>query len=233
MYPMFGACFTPVAGGATYKLGEIKPTGITPDDAIQIIDGNDLSLVTGLYAYLDPEYVPGEEELAGWYDVLNGFVGDPTYKADDVDIKVGQAFLGNILTGATPTFQFAGEAPTVTTSVSSEGAMYPFFANYIPRAIPLNWRVPAGITPDDAIQVIDGNDLSLVTGLYAYLDPEYVPGEEELAGWYDVLNGFVGDPSYKIGDDLLIQPGDGFLGNILTGVTVNFQFPSSTKEIAK
>ena len=235
MYPTFGACFVPVSGAKTYQLGDIKVENIAPDgDFIQLIDGNDLGLLNGMYAYLSAEYAGEQTELIGWYDILNGSVGDPDYKCDDAPVNVGQAFLGYIESYSDVKLTFAGEAPTVETSFRTDGAMYPYIANYIPREIPLNWIVPKGIQPDgDFLQSIDGNDLGLLNGMYAYLGAEFVGEQLELVGWYDILNGSVGDPDYKLDDSVTVKPGEAFLGYIESLSDIEICLPSSTKAFDK
>ena len=231
MYPTFGAAFLPVDGAKVYHLSDIKVKNITPDDVIQVLNGGDMMVLDGWFSYFGEEFAEGEESLVGWYDLQLGPVGDPDAKCDDREISVGQGFLGEIISGITPEFTFAGEAPTVPTSINTDGVIYPMVASYIPRAIPLNWIVPAGITPDDEIQKLNGDNIMDLDGWFAYFGEEFADGEDSLVGWYDLMKGPVGDPDAKVGDDVLVQPGDAFLGNVWSEADVEFQFPSSLKTL--
>jgi len=217
-----------------YKLNDITVTGISAEgnDYVQIISATDFSTVHQ-YGYITAEAAEGQEEYIGWYDLDLGDLGDPSAKVgDDVLVNVGQAFLCNIGSGNEPSFHFSGEVPTASSAISTDGSQYPYFGNYIPRAIPLNWITVTGISAEgnDYIQVIDSRNFSTLHQ-YGYITPEAASGAEEYIGWYDLDVGDLGDPSAKVDDSVLVNPGDAFLGNIGSGSVLMINFPSSTKNL--
>ncbi len=249
--PSFGACFVPLSGGSTYKLGSIKPTNFDPDnDMIQLIDPTTLGR-SAAYVYLSAEIAaaaevedgaePGEYDgLIGWWDASTGPDLDEGIKADNVDIDVGQAFLGKFDSGNDVEFLSSGEAPTVSTSISTDSARQPFFASYIPKTIKLGQIVPEDFDPDnDMIQVIDPATLGR-SAAYVYLSAEVAaaaevedgaePGEYDgLIGWWDASTGPDLDEGIKA-DNVNVNPGDAFLGKFDSGNDITFNFPSSLAE---
>ena len=114
--PSFGACFIPVGGGTTYKLGDLKPTDFDPDnDTIQLINPTTLG-TDAAYVYFSKEIADaaaidegGEagdyDELIGWWDAWIG-VGEDGARADNVNVVPGAAFLGKFDSGNDITFNF-------------------------------------------------------------------------------------------------------------------------------
>ena len=114
--PSFGACFIPVNGASSYKLGDLKPTDLDPDnDTIQVINPTTLAS-DAVYVYMSKEVADaaaledGEEagaydELIGWWDYVIG-IGEDNAKADNVNVTPGAAFLGKFDSGNDITFNF-------------------------------------------------------------------------------------------------------------------------------
>ena len=81
--PSFGACFIPVSGAATYKLGDLKPADFNvDDDMIQLINPTTLG-TDARYVYMSKEVADAAAEadgedpgaydaLVGWWDPVIG-----------------------------------------------------------------------------------------------------------------------------------------------------------------
>ena len=247
--PSFGACFIPVGGGSTYKLGDMKPTDFDPDnDTIQLINPTTLG-TDAAYVYLSKEIADAAaieeggaagdyDELIGWWDAWIG-VGEDGANADNVSINVGTAFLGLFESGNDIGFLSCGEAPAVSTSISTDGAKQPFFASYIPKTLTLGQIVPEDFDPDnDTIQVINPATLG-TDAAYVYLSKEIADAAaieeggaagdyDELIGWWDAWIG-VGEDGAKA-DNVNVTPGAAFLGLFESGNDITFNFPSSLAE---
>ena len=247
--PSFGACFIPVGGGSTYKLGELKPADFDPDnDTIQIVNPTTLDTAAA-YVYLSKEIADAAaideggaagdyDELIGWWDYSIG-VGEDGAKADNVSINVGTAFLGKFDSGNDIGFLSCGEAPAVSTSISTGGARQPFFASYIPKIIKLGQIVADDFDPDnDTIQVVNPTTLD-TDAAYVYLSKEIADAAaideggaagdyDELIGWWDYAIG-VGEDGAKA-DNVNVAPGAAFLGKFDSGNNITFNFPSSLAE---
>ncbi len=247
--PSFGACFIPVGGGSSYKLGELKPADFDPDnDVIALINPTTLG-TDAQYVYLSKEIADAAaideggaagdyDELIGWWDYLIG-VGEDGAKADNVSINVGQAFLGLFESGNDIGFLSCGEAPAVSTSISTGGLKQPFFASYIPKTIKLGQIVADDFDPDnDVIAVINPTTLG-TDAQYVYMSKEIADAAaideggaagdyDELIGWWDYSIG-VGEDGAKA-DNVNVTPGAAFLGLFESGNDITFNFPSSLAE---
>ena len=114
--PSFGACFLPLSGADTYKLGDLIPTDFDVDnDMIQIINPATLGTLAS-YVYMSKEIAdaaaeadgeqPGAyDSLIGWWDALEG-VGTDGAEAGNVNVAAGAAFLGLFDSGNDITFNF-------------------------------------------------------------------------------------------------------------------------------
>ena len=114
--PSFGACFLPLSGASTYKLGDLVPTDFDVDnDMIQVINPTTLGTLAS-YVYMSKEMADaaaeadGEaqgayDELIGWWDALEG-VGTDGAEAGNVNVAAGAAFLGLFDSGNDITFNF-------------------------------------------------------------------------------------------------------------------------------
>ena len=115
--PSFGACFLPLSGADTYKLGDLIPTDFDVDnDAIMIIDPATLA-TAAQYVYMSKEIAdaaaeadgeqPGAyDSLIGWWDSKAGGVGEDGAEAGNVNVAAGAAFLGLFDSGNDITFNF-------------------------------------------------------------------------------------------------------------------------------
>ena len=247
--PSFGACFVPVSGASTYKLGDLKPADFDVDnDFIQIINPTTLAS-DAQYVYMSKEIADAAAEAdgeePGAYDALIGWwnpdigVGEDGASADNVDINVGQAFLGLFDSGNDIGFLSSGEAPTVPTSINTDGARQPFFASYIPKTITLGQIVPEDFDVDnDFIQVINPTTLG-TDAQYVYMSKEIADAAAEAdgedPGAYDALVGWW-NPDIGVGEDgasannVSVAPGAAFLGLFDGGADITFNFPSSLAE---
>lgn len=250
-YPSLSACFRPVDGKEFYLLKELVPTGLSIDDndMIQLLN-TATTVSTKLFQYIDeetakaiasdmddeePEAAPHDwKDYKGWWDATD-VLGT---SADNEQIPVGTAFLGNISSGNSVSFLSSGEAPTASTSFTTDGNKYPFFGNYLPKQIPLKKIVPVGLDIDsnDMIQFLNPAT-TVSTKLFQYIGEEVAQGiaadlddeEPEEAphnyldymGWWDAT-----DVLGTSCDDEPIYAGTAFLGNISSGNKIEFQFPS-------
>ena len=246
--PSFGACFIPVGGGSTYKLGDLKPADFDPDnDIIALINPTTLG-TDAQYVYMSKEIADAAaidegaagdyDELIGWWDAALG-VGEDGAKADNVSINVGQAFLGLFESGNDIGFLSCGEAPAVSTSISTGSAKQPFFASYIPKTITLSQIVADDFDPDnDVIAVINPTTLG-TDAQYVYMSKEIADAAaideggaagdyDELIGWWDAVLG-VGEDGAKA-DNVNVTPGAAFLGLFESGNDITFNFPPAVTE---
>ena len=233
-YAYFGATFVPVNGAKKYWLSEVKAENCSPGDYFQLVNGSNLIDLDGTYVYVTEEFADGDESVVGWYDLDKGDPFEPEAKVegDDVLIDVGRGFLVELSSGLDVKLTFAGEAPSKETEIKTDGVQYAVIANYIPRAIPLNWVVPSGaITPGDWIQKINPDNLIDNDATYAYVSEIFADGDDSAIGWYDLDKGDVFEPEAKIGNDVLFLPNDAYLCDMSTssGEDTKFQFPSSLK----
>ena len=248
--PSIGATFLPVAGGETYRLGDMKAIDFDIDfDLLQVLDPN-TTVTIAHYAYCSKEVAdmiaegeggqPGDcDNLIGWWDTFDGSLGDEDYRMDEEQIPNGQAFLGMMGSGMNVKLVASGEAPVVSTSVFTDMNESPFIASYIPRTIPLKWITCKDFDIDfDLLQKLDPNT-TVTIGHYAYCSKEVAdmiaegeggqPGDcDNLIGWWDTFDGSLGDEDYRM-DDVEINPGDGFLGMMGSGMNVEIMFPSVLK----
>ena len=123
--PSFGACFIPVNGSDTYKLGDLKPTDFNvDDDLIQIINPTTLG-TDARYVYMSKEIADaaaieegGEagdyDALIGWWDPVIG-VGEDGASCMNVSVEAGAAFLGLFESGNDITFNFPSSTAAVPT----------------------------------------------------------------------------------------------------------------------
>ena len=114
--PSFGACFVPVSGASSYKLGDLVPTDFDVDnDMIQVINPTTLGTAAA-YVYMskdvadaaaeaDGEQPGAYDELIGWWDAFEG-VGTDGAEAGNVPVAAGAAFLGLFDSGNDITFNF-------------------------------------------------------------------------------------------------------------------------------
>ena len=247
--PSFGASFLPMSGAKTYKLGDLKPADFDVDnDAIMVVNPSTLG-TDAQYVYMSKEIADaaaeadGEEpgaydELVGWWDAFIG-VGEDGAKADDVEINVGQAFLGLFDSGNDIGFTSSGDVPLTTTAIKTGGKRQPFFASYIPTTITLGDIVPEGFDVDnDAIMVVNPSTLG-TDAQYVYMSKEIADaaaeadGEEpgaydELVGWWDAFIG-VGEDGASA-NEVEVLPGASYLGLFDSGNDIQFNFPSSVKK---
>lgn len=115
--PSFGACFLPLSGASTYKLGDLVPTDFDVDnDSISIINPTTLG-ADAMYVYMSKEIAdaaaeadgedPGAyDSLIGWWDAKAGGVGEEGAEAGNVSVAAGAAFLGLFDSGNDITFNF-------------------------------------------------------------------------------------------------------------------------------
>ena len=108
--PSIGMTFIPVAGGETYRLGDMKAVDFDIDfDLLQVLDPN-TTLATGYFAYCSKELADsiaeGEggkagdcDNLIGWWDTFNGSLGDEDFRMDEEQINPGDGFLGMMYSG--------------------------------------------------------------------------------------------------------------------------------------
>ena len=246
--PSFGACFLPLSGASTYKLGDLIPTDFDVDnDSISIIDPTTLG-TAAQYVYMSKEIADaaavadGEpqgayDELIGWWDYLAGGVGTDGAEAGNVNISVGQAFLGLFDSGNDISFRSNGDVPLTSTSISTDGERQPFFANYLPKTITLGQIVPEDFDVDnDSIAVIDPTTLG-TAAQYVYMskdiadaaavaDGEQPGAYDELIGWWDYLAGGVGTDGAEAGN-VNVAAGAAFLGLFDSGNDITFNFPAA------
>ena len=136
-------------------------------------------------------------------------------------------------------FLSCGEAPAVSTSISTGGLKQPFFASYIPKTIKLGQIVADDFDPDnDVIAVINPTTLG-TDAQYVYMSKEIADAAaideggaagdyDELIGWWDYSIG-VGEDGAKA-DNVNVTPGAAFLGLFESGNDITFNFPSSLAE---
>ena len=238
----------PVSGATTYKLKDITVDGmIYGQDIIQTLSP-DTTVSDGMYAYVSKAFAdqmaadqglpPGTyDAMVGWWDMLKGGAGVPGAEAGDVDIKVGTGFLGQFLSLANAKVTSAGSAPLALTSIFTEGKSSPFISCYIPRTIKLkDITVNNMIYGQDIIQTLDPTT-TVSDGMYAYVSKAFAdqmaadqglpPGTyDAMVGWWDMLKGGAGVPGAEAGE-VDVNPGDAFLGQVLSLSNLEFVFPSS------
>ena len=242
--PAFGPTFIPVNGADGIKMKDLKPVDFDPDqDLLQKLDPNTTEAI-GYFAYVSPEIAEmlveilggKAEDYIGWWDTFNGSYGDPAYYMGDEDVKVGDAFLGLMGSFMDVGFTFSGEVPQESLSVFTDSNESPFFANFLPRAIPMRWITCVDFDPDqDLLQKLDPNTTEAI-GYFAYVSPEIAEmlveilggKAEDYIGWWDTFNGAYGDPEFYMGDEI-INPGDAFLGLMGSFMDVEIKFPSALK----
>ena len=248
--PSFGACFVPTSGASSYKLGDLKPTDFSvDDDYLQIINPTTLG-TDATYVYMSKEMADAAaiddggaagdyDDLIGWWNPDIG-VGADGASANNVEINVGQAFLGLFESGNDIGFLSSGEAPTVSTSINTDGEKQPFFASYIPKTIKLGQIVPENISvDDDYVQVINPTTLG-TDATYVYMSKEMADAaaidDGGAAGDYDDLIGWW-NPDIGVGADgasamnVSVTAGAAFLGLFESGNDITFNFPSSTAAV--
>ena len=249
-YATLTPCFLPVSGATTYKMKDLTASGFAFNggnpDTLQALDSASTS-TKAEYLYCDKamadalceEYkMPAGsfDAYIGWWDQKKGGLG--VAAADEDAIANGTGFLGDIRSGSDVAVQSSGEAPTKSTSYTTDGKRYPLFGCYIPKALKLKQLTASGFDYNggnpDTLQVLDPVTTS-TKAEYLYCDKvmadalceEYkMPAGsfDAYIGWWDQKKGGLGvAPADE--DDVVI--GETFLGDIrsLSEVTVNF--PSS------
>ena len=214
-----------------------------PDsDSLQLLDP-DTTMPLGLYSYFSQEVADALKEddpdtdwdsFVGWWDV--GMAGEDGHSRDSEVINVGQGFLGLVGSGADITLQYAGEAPTVPTSINTDGTESPFVCNYLPKQLTLSQITADDMDPDsDSLQVLDPNT-TLPLALYSYFSKDVADALKEddpdtdwdsFVGWWDV--GMAGEEGHYRGN-VTVAPGAAFLGLIGSGADITFNFPSVMAE---
>lgn len=232
MYPSVAACFVPVGGGSTFKLKEFVPTGMMGslndmilNPATTVADPNGQYIYVSLKECRDIDPTGGLDAMAGWWV---GSIGG--ISANEEEIPVGQAFLGLMLSSGSKSFQSSGEAPTVTTSYTTDGSMYPFFGNYLPKTIKMKDIVPVGMkgAQNDMIQVlnpattvVDPSNQYIYVSLEECRDIDPTGGLDAMAGWW------IGSIGGTSANEIDVPAGTAFLGLILSGTDpITYQFPS-------
>ena len=238
-YPSFSACFVPVDGSATFKLKELKPTGMKSmnNDMIQTLNpattvGDGLYLYFSLAESRELDSSGAYDEFVGWWK--NAVGGENQGEvADETPITVGTAFLGQVVSGEGTSFQSSGEAPTYTTKFTTDGSMYPFFGNYLPKDLTLKDIVPVGMKSmnNEMIQTLDpattgGNGLYLYFSLAESRELDSSGAYDEFVGWWKNAVGGNGE----VADATPVPAGTAFLGQIPSGSAIEFQFPSVLAE---
>ena len=241
--PSIGGTFIPVDGGDTYLLGSVKAVDMDPDiDALQLLDP-DTTGVNGMYSYFSQDVADAMKEedpetdwdsFVGWWD--KGMAGEDGCSRDNLEINVGQGFLGLVMSGADITLQYAGEAPTIPTSISTGGAESPYICNYLPKQLTLSQITAEDMDPDiDALQVLDPNTTG-VNGMYSYFSQDVADALKEedpetdwdsFVGWWD--KGMAGEDGSSR-NNVVVEPGAGFLGLVMSGADITFNFPSVLAE---
>ena len=241
--PSIGGTFIPCNGSDTYLLGSVKATDMDPDiDSLQLLDP-DTTGVNGMYSYFSQDVADAMKEddpetdwdsFVGWWDV--GMAGEEGHSRDNQEINVGQGFLGLVASGANITLQYAGEAPTVPTSISTGGSESPYVCNYLPKALKLSQITAEDMDPDiDSLQVLDPNTTG-VNGMYSYFSQDVADALKEddpetdwdsFVGWWDV--GMAGEDGHSRNNED-VDAGAAFLGLIASGSNVTFNFPSVLAE---
>lgn len=251
---MFGFTFVPVAGGDSVKLGSVKATGMAGGaDMIQVINPTTLG-TSAQYTYYsdaqakaeameesegDPEVyeeVYAElKELVGWWA---GRLGGTS--ANDVDIDVGSGFLGLSADKNNISFECAGSVPLTATSYAPGAVKSPIVANYLPVSFYLKDLVVDNMAGGaDMIQVIDPETLG-TTAQYTYYSAAQAEAEamEESEGdpevyeeVYAELSELIGWWSGRLGgtsaDNVVVKPGDAFLGLSADANALTFNFKSA------
>ena len=251
---MFGFTFVPVAGGDSVKLGSVKATGMAGGaDMIQVINPTTLG-TSAQYTYYsdaqakaeameesegDPEVyeeVYAElKELIGWWA---GRLGGTS--ANDVDIDVGSGFLGLSADKNNISFECAGSVPLTATSYAPGAVKSPIVANYLPVSFYLKDLVVDNMAGGaDMIQVIDPETLG-TTAQYTYYSAAQAEAEamEESEGdpevyeeVYAELSELIGWWSGRLGgtsaDNVVVKPGDAFLGLSADANALTFNFKSA------
>ena len=116
--PAVGATFAPIGGAMKYRLGDLK-VAIKDDEEDYIDPGTEYlqvlnpsgSAVTARYTYVSAAYCYDnyeEEELEEWLGYVGWWkytdkrltgIGKPENKADSLEVKSGDAFLGTLSKG--------------------------------------------------------------------------------------------------------------------------------------
>ena len=240
-----------MAGGETYKLGALKAIDFDVDfDMLQVLDPNTTATIKN-YSYCSKETADAiaEEEkeapgtfdyLIGWWDLINGELGDEDYRMDDEDVANGQGFLGLMGSGNEVKIVASGEAPVVSTSIFTDMNESPFIANYLPVDLLLKDISCNDFDVDfDMLQVLDPNTTATIKN-YSYCSKETADAiaEEEkeapgtfdyLIGWWDLINGELGDEDYRMDEEPVVA-GAAFLGLMGSGNDVEIMFPSCIKK---
>ena len=242
--------FLPVNGAATYKMKDLTVTGLAYDivdpDTLQTLNSASSSS-TAMYFYLDKAgadalckqmgYPEGSFDVyIGWWDQARGGLG--VGSANEDVIANGTGFYGNIRSGNDVAVQASGEAPTKSTSYTTDGKRHPLFGCYIPKTLKLKQLTASGLKYDivdpDVIQFLNPVTSSSTT-MYFYLDKAsadalckqmgYPEGSfDAYIGWWDQARGGlgVGDASE---DEVAV--GATFFGNIRSLSEVTINYPSS------
>ena len=249
-YATLTPSFLPVSGATTYKMKDVTATGFAfnggDPDTLQTLDSASTSS-KAMYFYLDKAEADALcEQMSmpagsfdmyiGWWDQKKGGLG--VAAADEDVIANGTGFLGNIRSGNDVAVQSSGEAPTKSTSYTTDGKRYPLFGCYIPKALKMKQLTASGFKYNggdpDTIQFLDPVTTSS-KAMYFYLDKAEADALcaqmsmpagsfDAYIGWWDQKKGGLGVADASE-DDVVI--GETFLGNVrsLSAVTVNY--PSS------
>ena len=261
--PNFGFTFQPIGDPEGWvSLGKVKmigmdayngdylytlqPENTRPTDVAYAYYDR-ASVEQGLLDYWEPEQITEEmiTSCIGWWDMVNGFSGDPNDKIDDVQVKVGTFFIGYIEGKQNIDVQCSGEVLNKEVPITYTGAKRPTFANPIPRQVALREITVTGLDayngeyfytlqpentrPTDRAWAYYDR-ASVEQGLLDYWEPEQITEEmiTSCIGWWDMVNGFSGDPNDKI-DNTLVNPGEAFVGycdmNAESGATAVIAFP--------
>ena len=250
-----GGLFLPVDGSKTFKLSEIKvvpteeETFMDPEtEFIQLLDP-DTTEVSECLCCVTPEFVKGcfdpvkEKDdydywmsLVGWWLYEN--IGEEDAERDDMDVDVGQAFLG-YLNGSALNFMSSGEVPQKSTALNDGGHAAPYFFNYLLTTKPISaftispTEEETFMDPEtEFLQILDP-DTTDVDTLITYVSPEFVNGvfdpvkeKEDYDYWMSLVGWWVfeaiDDEPYE--EDVL--PGAAFLGS-LNGSGLDLNLPSA------
>ena len=237
-------------GAATYKVKDLKASGFVYNagnpDTLQVLDSASTSTLAE-YFYCDKVmadeicdfyHMPAGscDMYIGWWDQKKGGVGVAA-AGEDV-IANGTGFYGDIRSGNDVAMQSSGEAPTKSTSYTTDGKRHPLFGCYIPKALKLKQLSASGFVYNegnpDTLQVLDPVTTSTLAE-YFYCDKVmadeicdfyHMPAGscDMYIGWWNQKNGGVGVAS---ADEDTVVIGETFFGDVrsLSEVTVNY--PSS------
>jgi hypothetical protein len=203
---------------ATWKLGDIKPSGFEAGaDFVQFLDPTDGNVISSA-TYVDEDTALdwfGDRSSAGWWN------GDIDTSLDNEVFSAGTAMLGAFFSPGI-TITYAGEVLEGMRTLDLSAQSFPLIANFTPVDLTLGDLTATGFEAGaDFVQFLDPADANAILSA-TYVDEATALdwfGDRSLAGWWN------GDIDASLNSTPL-PTGSAFLGSFSSpDVTLTFPDP--------